>query len=152
MGCPSRGDVKKAFNLSRDISLYGKQATVAVGDLYEGKVISYEQKELYVSYLRQIQEKGEAFFNQVDALAKVYKTKLPDEEIGALDIFFNQEIIAPLVAILVDAGKLSKDKAQAVFAAVAVLKQAILFIANSFGKSNSNAVSFTFYKENQLYV
>lgn len=144
-GCPSRTNVKQAFELSSQLSDYGKQATTAVGDLFEAKVISFEQKEKYVSALRKIQASGKIFNAKIEVLANIYKTKLPDEEITALDIFFNQEIIAPLAGILIDAANLSKENAQSVYLAIAVLKQAILFISNTFGKAKRQSVSFNFY-------
>lgn len=150
--CPARSDLVKAFKASEQLAVTTETAALAIGDLYQGKVISFEQKEKLISKMRIIATNGRRFHTEVSALAAIYKTKLPDEKISALDVLFNSEVIAPFLEVLLEAGALSKEASQRVFLVLAVLRTAVLTISNAFGKRLSDSRSYQFYKENSAYA
>lgn len=150
--CPARSDLVKAFKASEQLAVNTETAALAIGDLYQGKVITFEQKESLIAKLRIIAINGKRFHAEVKALAGIYKSKLPDEKISALDIMFNSEVITPFLEILLDAKVLSKEASQKVFLVLAVLRTAVLTISNAFGKRLSYSVSYEFYKENSVYA
>lgn len=149
--CPTKvrkSDIEKAFKYNAQISNAVAQSAIAVGDLYDGRIISYETKEKIVVKLRLIQKNNDRVLTVLSELKKRYREQVPPEEISALDVFFSQSVITPLAEILQEAGVLSADKAEKIYLAIAFLKQVIFTISNYFGSFSNKSVSFL--KMNQL--
>lgn len=143
--CPktvNKTAIEKGFNYSEKISNVVAQSAIAVGDLYDGKFISYETKEKIVLKLKLIQTNNERLLNVLRELKREFKGDVPNERISALDVLFSQSVITPFAEILTEIGLLSKESAQKVYLAVAALKQIIFTISNYFGKFSSDSVSF----------
>lgn len=144
--CPSKSAMEKAFNASAKLSQVGTQAAIGTKDLFDAGVISFETKESIAKGLRKVQQKGAEFNTILSELKAKYGKNPPENELAFLDIFFNREIIAPFVQILIEIGALSKEKAQQVFLIVAGLKQIIYTIANVLGQFNGASASFNAVK------
>lgn len=149
--CPNRQDLKKAYNASKQISKYGRQATTAVGDLFEAKIIDFRTKEQIVARLRYIQQKGDDFIGLLDAARAEFGNKLPDEQIRALDLFFNAEIVRALTQIFADMARLSKEKSDQVYMAILILKNAVFFIADIFNQATGDSVSYKTTREFEYF-
>lgn len=152
MACPSKNSLAKGFEASSKISQVGFQSTVAVGDLFTANVINYETKEKLVEALRKVQVNGERFNRVLSELKATYGKDVPPEEIRALDIFFNQNIIAPFVEILIEAGTLSAATAEKIYLAIAALKQIVFTVSTVFGQSMSRSESFEAVRNRESFA
>lgn len=151
-GCPSRSDIVKGFKTSEGIAGTVELSATNVGDLFSAGIIPYEAKEQIIAGLRIVQKNGKRFHAEVDALAKQYKGKLPDEKLKALDVLFSREVIAPFAEILVQVKLLSPEASEKVFAALIILRTAIFGIANIFGQILSQSESFEFCRMEENHV
>jgi hypothetical protein len=150
--CPKAKDIKTAFKASASIAKYTGTAAQTVGELYTAGVIDYATKERLIAKLRVVAENGKRFHQEVEAVYQMYKNALPDKELNALDIIFNRDVIAPLVDLLTDAGLLSPNAGAQVLTALIFLKQAVLTVADLFGKLRpGQSASFKFYLEHQEF-
>lgn len=152
MACPSKNSLAKGFEASSKISQVGFQSTVAVGDLFTANVITYETKEKLVKSLRKVQENGERFNQVLSELKAQYGKDVPADEIRSLDVYFNQNIIAPFVEILVEAGTLSAPTAEKIYLVIAALKQIVFTVSNIFGQSLSKSVSFEAVNNREVFA
>lgn len=143
--CPAKDSIVRGFNTSKGIANAAELAAGNIGALFLTKVISYEMKENLTSKLRLVQSGGHKFHDEVIALAKIYRGKLPDEKIKLLDVLFNKEVIAPFAEIFVQAKVLKPEDYQKLQIAIQVLKNAVFFIAALFGKFVSQSDSFDWY-------
>lgn len=152
MACPSKKTIADGFKASSKISQTGFQATVAVGDLYQSKIISFETKEKLVKALRVVQTNGERFNKVLSELKERYGKDVPQDEIKALDVFFSQNIIAPFVEVLVEAGTLTAATAEKVYLAIAALKQIVFTVSNIFGQTLAESVSFNAVQNREVFA
>lgn len=126
--------LEKAYKASAQIASYTERAAIAVGDLYDYGVITYDQKERIAAKLRLIVTNGKRFHNTVKSIAEQTKNNPSANDFSALDVMFNDEVIKLLSELVTEIGLLSKDRAKLVFAAIAVLRQLILTIAGGFAE------------------
>lgn len=158
LACPKsvkKSDLEKAFNYSAQISKAVSQSAIAVEDLYNGGVITFETKEKIISKIKLVRDNNGKVLEVLSALKRQFGDSVPAEELSALDVLFNQSILTPFGEILSEAGILSKEKAAKVFMAIAVLKQIIFTISNYFGSFSKDSVSYRrieFFKENYAEV
>lgn len=150
--CPAKSDIEKAYNISENISITIETAADNVAALYTAGVISFELKETLIKRLRQARDGGKRFHAEVDALYAVYKSKLPDEKIGFLDVALNAGVVQPFTDILVDIKVLSPAAQQKVLAAIVLARQAIVTLINLFVRARGRtSANYEFYiREKEL--
>lgn len=135
-------DLETAFNYTKQIAKESDRAVIAVGDLFEAKVISYELKEKIVSKIKILKDGNAKAINLLSAIKTKYAGQsVPDGEIAALDLFFDQNILSELSKIIVEAAGLSPATAQQILLAIAFLKQIIFTVSGFFGQWSSKSAS-----------
>ena len=153
--CPKvkKTDVEKAFAYTERAANYTASAARVVGDLYRANAIDYETKEKIVARLKTVASGIVAFQESVKATRAAFGGEFPDKEINALDVMFNRDVLKPFVEILNETGVLSEKQSAQILSALAFLREAVLYIADFFGKLRpGQSASFDTYRKEVLLV
>jgi len=143
--CPTKSNLETAFNQSARVANLAETSALTVADLYKAGVINLETKDKIASKLRLVVDNGKKFHKALSKIAEKYKgnvNNLSSADKSALDLLFNQEVIAPFAEILTELRVLPENTAKQILTAIALLKTAILTISNIFGQGS---FSYKFY-------
>lgn len=143
--CPTKSNLEQAFNQSARVANLAETSALTVADLYRAGVINLETKDKIAKSLRLVVDNGKRFHEVLSKIKEKYKGDVNNfsaEDKSALDLIFNQEVIAPFAEILTELRVLPENAAKQILTAIALLKTAILTVSNIFGHGS---LSYKFY-------
>jgi hypothetical protein len=145
-GCPKKGELEKAYNVSESISTSIEVAADNVTALFEAGLIDYKMKEIIVHRLRQAREGGKRFHAALDVLHAAGKISVSESQLGALDVMLNAEVVRHFSEILVDLNVLSPETQAKVLAAIVLARQAVVTIITLFIRARGRtSANYDFY-------
>ncbi len=139
--CPKKSVIEKGADYSyRLAGIIGDMQTTTQEAYRTGK-ISLDTKNKIQTNLLTASKFGLEFNKELKAVSEKYGgdvTKIPKAEIAALDLYFSQNIITPVLRVIELVGLLSVEQVSYLQTALSALRTAILTISNAFGESSAS--------------
>lgn len=133
-GCPSR-TIEKAEASSKKLATYANTGVNVTRDLYNEKLLTFEQKNKIADAFIVLAKGGQAFDLAVANAKQQYGQDPPKAAIDALFNTFSSEVVAKFLDVL-SALKVVTDSS-AYLAIIESVKAAVLIVASAFGKRST---------------
>jgi len=141
-GCPKSEPqspkklVAQAAEVAKDVGGSTRDVIKAVGQAYDQKLITLEQKDKYADLLIKISEGGQKGVSALTELEKhVGETgQIPADKWQLLNALFNSELVTPFLNFLTEINKLTPEANVAIQVSVIALRSLILRLSDAFGR------------------
>ena len=132
--CNSKKTLEVAAEAAKDIGGGTRDVIQAVGQAYDKKLITLEQKDKLADLLGQIARGGQKGVAALQALEAAGVTELSSDHRANLNKLFDDAVIGPFLDLLTEIGKLSSESSMAIRAALATVRTAILLFSQKIGR------------------
>ena len=134
--CNRQNTLAQAAEAAKDIGGGVRDVIKAVGEAYDAKLISLEQKDQLAEILKTIAKGGQ---KGVDAIQKLQEQGVdiptPDQR-AILNRIFDDDVVAPFLGLLTRLGTLSNEQSVAIRAALASVRTAIVLLSSRIGRAD----------------
>ena len=132
--CGGPKTISVAAEAAKDIGGGVRDTIKAVGDAYDKKLITLEQKDRMADLLGAIAKGGLNGVGAIETLQKSGVTTLTGTNAQVLNTIFSDEVIAPFLQLLTELGKLSASSSAAICAALISVRTAIVLLSSKIGR------------------
>lgn len=132
--CNKENTVNQAAEAAKDIGGATRDVIKAVGEAYQAKLITLEQKDKLAGYLKLIAKGGQKGVDKLEQIQKSGGTVITGPDGDILNKIFSDEVVAPFLNLLTDLGKLSDTSSAAIRAALASLRTTIILLSGKIGR------------------
>jgi hypothetical protein len=134
--CNRQSTLNSAAEAAKDIGGGTRDVIKAVGDAYQAKLITLEQKDRFADLLKAIAQGGQRGVDAIEFLQKQgVETPTAEQRINLMRIF-DDDVIAPFLNLLTEIGKLSNAQSVAIRAALASVRTAIVLLSSRIGRAD----------------
>lgn len=134
--CNRQNTLAQAAEAAKDIGGGVRDVIKAVGQAYDAKLITLEQKDQLAEILKAIAKGGQ---KGVDAIQKLQEQGVdiptPDQR-AILNRIFDDDVVAPFLNLLTRLGTLSNDQSIAIRAALTSVRTAIVLLSSRIGRTD----------------
>lgn len=134
--CNKQKTLDVAAEAAKDIGGGVRDTIKAVGDAYDKKLITLEQKDRLADLLAAIARGGQRGVDVIDALEKSGVTTLQGSDALTLSRIFTDEVVAPFLLLLTELGKLPESSSAAIRAALISVRTAIVLLSSKIGRAD----------------
>lgn len=134
--CGGPKTLSVAAEAAKDIGGGVRDTIKAVGDAYDKKLITLEQKDQLADLLGAIAKGGLKGVDAIETLQKSGVTTLTGPNAQVLNTIFSDEVIAPFLQLLTELGKLSNSSSAAIRAALISVRAAIVLLSSKIGRDD----------------
>lgn len=134
--CNKQKTLSVAAEAAKDITGGTRDVIKAVGQAYDQKLITLEQKDHLADILLNIAKGGQRGVAAIDALEKSGVTTLNGPNAEALSKIFTDEVVGPFLQLLTELGKLSDSSSAAIRAALVSVRTAIVLLSAKIGRAD----------------
>lgn len=134
--CNSPKTLSVAAEAAKDIGGGTRDVIKAVGDAYQAKLITLEQKDKYADLLKKIAQGGQRGVDAIEDLQNAGVTNPNAEQSNLLRRIFDDDVVTPFLELLTEIGKLSESSSIAIRAAMASVRTAIVLLSSKIGRSD----------------
>lgn len=134
--CNKQNSLNVAAEAAKDIGGGTRDVIKAVGDAFDKKLITLEQKDRFADILGAIARGGQKGVTAIEALERAGVTTLSGSDAEALSRIFTDEVVAPFLELLTEIGKLSPASSAAIRAALISVRTAIVLLSSKIGRAD----------------
>jgi len=134
--CNRQRTIDVAAEAAKDIGGGTRDIIKAVGEAYDKKLITLEQKDRLARLLKNIARGGQKGVDAIDALEKSGVTNLSGTDAQALSKIFTDEVVGPFLELLTELGKLSDSSSAAIRTALVSVRTAIVLLSSKIGRAD----------------
>ena len=134
--CNKQNSLEAAAEAAKDIGGGTRDVIRAVGEAYDKKLISLEQKDRLADILIAISKGGQ---KGVDAIELLHQQGVEDptpDQSRLLMKIFDDDVVAPFLTLLTELGKLSDTQSAAIRAALISVRAAIVLLSSKVGRAD----------------
>jgi hypothetical protein len=135
-GCGGEKTLSQAAEAAKDIGGGTRDVIKAVGEAYDKKLITLEQKDRLADTLKSIAKGGQKGVDAIELLQKQGVENPTPEQSRLLMTIFDNDVIAPFLNLLTDLSKLSPSSSATIRAALASVRTAILLLSSRIGRAD----------------
>lgn len=125
-----------ASEAAKDIAGGTRDTIKAVGQAFDKKLITLEQKDKLADLLIAISKGGQKGVAAISALEASGVTELDLNQASALNALFDTEVITPFLDLISELAKLSPSQSAAIRAALSGVRVAILLLSQKIGRND----------------
>lgn len=134
--CNKQKSLSVAAEAAKDIGGGTRDVIKAVGEAFDEKLITLEQKDKLADLLGNIARGGQKGVAAIDALEKAGVTTLSGADAETLSRVFTDDVVAPFLQLLTELGKLSDSSSAAIRAALVSVRTAIVLLSSRIGRAD----------------
>lgn len=134
--CNKQNSLQVAAEAAKDIGGGTRDVIKAVGQAYDQKLITLEQKDRFADLLIAISKGGQRGVDAIEILHKQGVENPTAEQSRLLMKVFDDDVIAPFLQLLTELGKLSDESSIAIRAALASVRTAIVLLSSKIGRGD----------------
>lgn len=134
--CNRQKTLNTAAEAAKDIGGGTRDVIKAIGEAYQAKLITFEQKNHFADLLKAIAKGGQKGVDAIEALQKQGVDTLSGAQSQALMLIFDDEVVTPFLQLLTELGKLSDSSSAAIRAALASVRTAIVLLSGRIGRAD----------------
>lgn len=134
--CNKQNTLNQAAEAAKDIGGGTRDVIKAVGDAYQAKLITLEQKDRLADLLIQISKGGQKGVAAIEKLQQQGVSIPTLDQKQILNKLFDDEVISPFLRLLTEMGKLSESSAASIRLALASVRTAIVLLSNKIGRND----------------
>lgn len=132
--CNRQNTLNAAAEAAKDIGGGTRDVIKAVGDAYQAKLITLEQKDKLADILGLIAKGGQKGVDAIEFLHNQGVKEPTAEQSNLLRKIFDDDVVAPFLNLLTEIGKLSNDQSVAIRTALASVRTAIVLLSSKIGR------------------
>lgn len=129
-------DLQKSAEAAKDIGGGTRDVIKAVGDAYQAKLITLEQKDRLADILKKIAQGGQKGVDAIEFLQKQGITTPTSEQRINLSKIFDDDVVAPFLNLLTELGKLSESANATIRTAMVSVRTAIVLLSSRIGRND----------------
>jgi hypothetical protein len=134
--CNKQSTLNSAAEAAKDIGGGTRDVIKAVGDAYQAKLITIEQKDKYADLLKKIAQGGQRGVDAIELLHNQGVKEPSAEQSNLLRKIFDDDVVTPFLNLLTEMGKLSEAQSAAIRAAMASVRTAIVLLSSRIGRTD----------------
>lgn len=134
--CNKQNTLSQAAEAAKDIGGGTRDVIKAVGDAYQAKLITLEQKDRLADLLIQIAKGGQKGVAAIEKLQQQGVSIPTLDQKQILNKLFDDEVVSKFLTLLTELGKLSDAQSASIRLALASVRTAIVLLSNKIGRND----------------